>query len=1123
MENNTQTLAALQLENAHPELFSIPRPAVIEKTSDQFTVTTWSATVQRSARGGVRQRPTLQAFGEQLRLQHTLTFEKGEGPAWNATTNTDGHRCNQSTVEVHGIVLDCDGAGDWDALLQEASAMGLDYVAHRSSGHTDALPKWRFFVPFSEPYPCADDGAKRVYRALYEQVRVKFGALAGLKNQGFDPACSSVSHQFYLGHRRPGMAEGTPDREVVVNQGTQRLDWRAEVTGIKTNPLGANFLARAQKEANGKWAGAGVAKLEQRTLPADTEIRMADGGPNLPIGGPNLPPEGHCYCPGHGGSGKGSAFVTHTSALTPTARVHCKVCGITWRSESAPMGDGVYEVAAPRIDPVTPQTWFKTPGGMAVLKMNSRYIDDPGNHTSARMMHNVEKLMLQGGTFAFRSSQGTGKTTAVDKLLRRCERHLAPAGWTNQIAVANRVTLTRDLARRLGFASYQDDTKALKVATTLDSMRKIPTWTGDDMEPVVLSALFWDEVTQGIRHLTGGTIGYNAPEAITNLREWLNRTRVLILADADLTEGTIETLRKIAPDAPCLAPGRVLFVDNEYAPEGKSAVFYENKADVTLDMLAEAKLGKRLFIATSGGPDYADSLKTVLVGKAGVKAENIRVYSRETSGDAAHAAELADATVGFSKYQIVIATPTCGTGVDCQDKGFDRIYGVFPSHDVGANDCVQALHRVRTPKDPEYRVWVDARKQKRETDPAAIRACQLDIRRRTEKDALTVYGDATGPDAQGPSGEAVPLVKYGPGLTLEPLDGLHMDLWCGSKAYMHAQTNDLRASVAHRLMQGGFVVRTKGTVAGGEFDRKEVRKATREASAQNLTDRAERVAKADVIDIATAEEIKGKPITTQAERDAMELAFVSEFYGDAAPSPELILKDRKGAARGPISLLAGVALYMAGATDPDKKAAACLGDLKSANRGLTAYMKAETAKFKVLMVALKLYGVEVDAHNGTWAPNARIVKPGIKVATHRAFLLAVKKYLGITHRPIVRVDKLGEKFVAAEVDEIGLLGDILGKFGLRTARVGANRNASYVLDGGHNDEMFRLSTAAQGRRVRAYMELVGNDPDAEATVARNTVALEALERAIDEAIFSSQTVGALGKSEDTPPQLFSRN
>ncbi len=260
--NEATPLLALDVANAARQLLVSARGPMPEK----LTWTVWPS-VERT-HFGKEHRGTWSDFDGWHRHETALVAAKGAGTTYNPTKNTDGHRQNASTIEMYMLLLDCDGTGTWNHLLDVLAGLQLAYLAHQSGGYTEQTPKWRIALPLASPFKTSGQEGQRGWRFAYAAARVIFGALAQLRGPGFDCATDGPFHSWYPGTRRSPTDEL---RRVVVGAG-QALDlpalvdpipqlpemgrgrqghapWRASFRGAAQLPVTPSLLERAFAEA----------------------------------------------------------------------------------------------------------------------------------------------------------------------------------------------------------------------------------------------------------------------------------------------------------------------------------------------------------------------------------------------------------------------------------------------------------------------------------------------------------------------------------------------------------------------------------------------------------------------------------------------------------------------------------------------------------------------------------------------------------------------------------------------------------------------------------------------------------------------------------------------------------
>ena len=152
--------------------------------------------------GGIAFRRSLQDFVTLLNERGACVAPKRQGWVIEPTTNLDGHRTNASTMAMHALFLDCDGAGEWTTLLDALTQLDFCFVAYQSGGWSSTTPKWRVVLPLSTPFATVTEALREAWKSAYHHARVVFGSVAYLTGQGFDPATDTPACPWFLTEKR---------------------------------------------------------------------------------------------------------------------------------------------------------------------------------------------------------------------------------------------------------------------------------------------------------------------------------------------------------------------------------------------------------------------------------------------------------------------------------------------------------------------------------------------------------------------------------------------------------------------------------------------------------------------------------------------------------------------------------------------------------------------------------------------------------------------------------------------------------------------------------------------------------------------------------------------------------
>ena len=606
-----------------------------------------------------------------------------------------------------------------------------------------------------------------------------------------------------------------------------------------------------------------------------------------------------------------------------------------------------------------------------------------------------------------RGGQGCGKTHFFAVVAKWLVKKYP--GW-GQLTPSHRCALVADVARRLGFASYDaGEHDAQLLATTYNSLPMVPL-VGLDGRARKWSLLILDEVSQALRYIVGGTIKQDAPEVLQHLQAVAANTEMILCGDADADADTVAKLRILFPDRP------VVILNNTYRATDLRATVYDNEMEHQQVFLADVAKRIPSMYLTLSGPAHAEKMaKLVRAVWPGVR---VLVCSADTSTTPEVVAALADINAALKNYDVVIGTPTLGSGVDIQDPRFERVFVHALSHDIGADGLVQLGFRARQSK--EWHVFVARRPRYRDTDPRAIARELLRV---------SSTGKAGNDYAFQYNPKVLPVVGVEPRMV--PLHAASFWLFTEAAAHVHRQTNDLRASTIARLREGGFTVTVK---APPDADLTEQRKRSAEAAVAVKLENAEELAAAADVDLDRADELMKARVATRAELLSAKKAIMGAWY-EKPVTVDLVLEDNSGRLRTPIKRLASLCLTEAG-----EHAAAAYRDVRHANYNLPHLATANlTAASWVLPTLLERFGMPRGAKVTEYAEVLRIPELDPDNPSDGELLLAIRELLGVNYR---RRMHRGE--VTAPVDTMYLLTQVLKCFALGRTRTKLKRDGKVI-------------------------------------------------------------------------------
>ena len=306
------------------------------------------------------------------------------------------------------------------------------------------------------------------------------------------------------------------------------------------------------------------------------------------------------------------------------------------------------------------------------------------------------------GLAYIKSAKGTGKTTALQSLLRE-----ATSTGRKVLVITHRIQLGRAICESIGIDWIEEvkesETQGLfGYGLCIDSLHSTSQarfnpkfWKG--------AIIILDEVEQVLWHaLNSSTCHNHRVKILETLRELvqvvLGSDGLIIAQDADLSDVTIDYLKGLVEE-----PIEPWLVVNQWKPEiGWAVSFYDTKNPAPLltrmeDFIQQGAIYVALDSQKVSGRWSSKNLETYLQTRYPDK-RILRIDS-ESVADPQHPAYgiVERLNQAITHYDIVLATPTIGTGVSIDVREhFKAVFGIFQGVTPDA-ESRQALARVREP------------------------------------------------------------------------------------------------------------------------------------------------------------------------------------------------------------------------------------------------------------------------------------------------------------------------------------------------------------------------------------------------------------------------------------------
>ena len=291
----------------------------------------------------------------------------------------------------------------------------------------------------------------------------------------------------------------------------------------------------------------------------------------------------------------------------------------------------------------------------------------------------LPKIEFDAGVHLIKSDIGTGKTAVVEAFVKNYQNK-------SVLFATHLISLVESACTRLELCSYNAcDNYDLQIESRLgiclNSLGKLTANAPlQDYDIVVI-----DEVEQVLARLT--THIEQKPLVFQVLQHVMSHAKTLICLDAHLSKTTAQFINATCPGKPV-----TVHINQHILAASRTMILHDSGESVQLAAMRELEEGGAVYLAFNS---KADAFKTFAAFKTAFPDKLGLYIASDNAGDEANQAFFNDVNTESAKYDYIICTPSVSTGVSIDNNHFDFVGGVFQSSINTANDCMQALGRVR--------------------------------------------------------------------------------------------------------------------------------------------------------------------------------------------------------------------------------------------------------------------------------------------------------------------------------------------------------------------------------------------------------------------------------------------
>lgn len=756
--------------------------------------------------------------------------------------HSNNKRSNANFTGSNIIGVDIDEGMTLDEALSSQYIQQNAAIIYTTASHTAEKNKFRLVLELD--------------RTITDPEEMRFALRGAIRKFGGDERCEDSCRLFF----------GSKGSNPLVLGNVLASDRLAELVALGSE---ARITDRVCSDTNK--SGDIATTRSKITLVKDQQVKPTNGMLTALVG---LVHGTSIHCPIHDDQRPSAYVVTNRQGING---VHCRTCKSSYWPPSAMHSAPTHYDFHAMENIVRDMDYHQTPANFYddddVAAHPDLLIETQGERSSHVFSEQfLPDLPFGKGVTLVRSPKGSGKSEWLTKVVTRCKEKKKSV-----LLIGHRQTLIQGIAKRLGLTCYfYTNGSGIKnhppedhYAICIDSIDKLLNPERHRYDVVII-----DESEQVFSHLTADTLKRRRRACYIKMFHYLRTAKSVIVADADLGPITIESLyQSIGGDVP------FQFYLNDYKESRCDFQYYESETHLAAEMIEAIRAGGRHYVSTNS-KNKAETLQEMIRYEFGDEKKLMLVTSGTTS-DPGVQVFINNIKTEILQYDVVIASPTLGTGVDItfphEAKHIDTVFGFFMPRVNTHFDIDQQLSRVRHPK--AMKVWVAPDRFGFEIEPEVIRREVIDNGVLT--DVLIDYRS-----------DDTPI-----------LDDRYLSVYAHVTSVQRASKNNLRKNLLDLRVRNGWSVQQIAAVtAQSKAGNSMFKQAKDEMDAKRITEICD--SKPIIYeDYRLLAEKKDKGIMLSKDEDSSMRRHELERFYRVDISPELVALDQKGRYRDQVRMM----------------------------------------------------------------------------------------------------------------------------------------------------------------------------------------------------------------------------